>query len=90
VIGIADVMANQLTILAVKAVAAIYGLLAIAIAILYSLSRPDTWKRSTEDESRAIDKGTQRSFYGVIEAIGSTNSPHHSMQKALVPLRTRR
>jgi hypothetical protein len=83
-------MANQLTILAVKALAAVYGLLALATAILYSLSRPDTWKRSTENERRTLDTGTQRSFYRAIEAIGATNIPHHSMQKALVPLRTRR
>jgi hypothetical protein len=83
-------MANQLTILAVKAIAALYGLLALATAILYSLSRPDTWKSTTEDERQALDEGTQRSFYRAIGAIRLTNLLHHSMQKALVPLRTRR
>jgi hypothetical protein len=72
-------MANQLTVLAVKAIAAIYGLLALATAILYSLSRSDTWKRTTEDERRALDKGTQRSFYREIEAKWLTDVLHHSM-----------
>jgi hypothetical protein len=82
-------MANLLVILAVKAIAAVYGLLALAVAILYSLTRPDIWKRSTEDERRAIDKGTERSLYQAVEVIGFTNILHHSMQEAMVSLRTR-
>jgi hypothetical protein len=90
VIGIVARMANQLVVLAVKAIAAIYGLLTLAIAILYSVSRPDTWKSTTEDERRALEKGTQPSFHRADGAIELTSLLHHSMQKALVPLRTRR
>jgi hypothetical protein len=89
VIEAAFIMANLLVILAVKAIAAVYGLLALAVAILYSLTRPDIWKRSTEDERRAIDKGTERSLYQAVEVIGFTNILHHSMQEAMVSLRTR-
>lgn len=59
IIGIVADMAKLLTILIVKAVAAIYGLLALAVAILYSLSRSDTRRRSTEEERRAFDKGKE-------------------------------
>jgi hypothetical protein len=64
-IDIAAIMANPLTILAVKAIAAIYGLLALAVAILYSLSRPDTWKSTTEDERRALDNGRYTLSYSM-------------------------
>lgn len=52
------VMVNVLVAWAVRAVAAAYGLFALGLAILYSLSRPDTWRRSTEKEQQELRKGT--------------------------------
>lgn len=51
-------MVNLLIAWAAKVTAAIYGLFALGLAILYSLSRPDTWRRSTEKEQQELQKGT--------------------------------
>jgi hypothetical protein len=51
-------MVKLLVAWAAKAVAAAYGLFALGLAILYSLSRPDTWRRSTEKEQQELQKGT--------------------------------
>jgi hypothetical protein len=51
-------MVKVLVAWAAKAVAAAYGLFALGLAILYSLSRPDTWRRPTEKEQQELQKGT--------------------------------
>ena len=51
-------MVNVLVAWAAKGVAAAYGLFALGLAILYSLSRSDTWTRSTEREQHELQKGT--------------------------------
>jgi predicted membrane protein len=52
-------MTSSLTILIVKAISIAYGFLALALAVLYSLSRPDTWKRLTKEERHALAQGTE-------------------------------
>jgi hypothetical protein len=42
----------------VKSVAVAYGLFALGTAILYSLSRVETWKRPTKAELQELQKGT--------------------------------
>lgn len=53
------VMASVLVVWVVKAVAAAYGLFALSLAVLYSLSRSETWKRSTEREQQELQEGTK-------------------------------
>jgi hypothetical protein len=81
-------MVHMLVAWAGKAVAAAYGLFALSLAILYSLSRSDTWRRSTEKEQQGLHKGTT---HLLPEYIGvSTNLTFYSMHKAMVPLNKRR
>jgi hypothetical protein len=51
-------MVKVLVVWAAKVVAAAYGLFALCLVILYSLSRPDTWRRSTEKEQQELEIGT--------------------------------
>lgn len=53
-----EVMVNVLVVWTAKAVAAAYGLFALGLAILYSLSRSDTRRRSTGTEQKELQKGT--------------------------------
>lgn len=62
-----EVMVNVLTVWAAKIVAAAYGLFALGLAVLYSLSRSDTWRRSTDQERQELQKGTtHQSLEGVL------------------------
>ena len=53
-----EIMVNVLVAWAAKGVAAAYGLFALGLAILYSLSRSDTWRKPTEREQQELQKGT--------------------------------
>jgi heme A synthase len=53
-----EVMMNVLVAWAARSVAAAYGLFALGLAMLYSLSRSDTRRRSTEKEQQELQKGT--------------------------------
>lgn len=46
-----------MSILVAKAVAVVYGYLALAVAVLYSISRRDTWQLPTEDDEKRFEEG---------------------------------
>jgi hypothetical protein len=50
-------MSHILTVWVVKSVAAAYGFFALGLAILYSLSRADTWRKPTEIERKELQGG---------------------------------
>jgi hypothetical protein len=81
-------MVKVLLALAARAVAAAYGFFALGLAIVYSLSRSDTWRRSTKKEQEELQKGAParlpKQIIVLIVLI------FHSMHKAMVPLNQRR
>lgn len=50
-------MLRSFVVLIVKSVATAYGLFALGLAIVYSLSRSDTWRKSTEGEQEELQRG---------------------------------
>jgi hypothetical protein len=81
-------MVNVLLAWAAKAVAAAYGLFALGLAMLYSLSRPDTWSRSTEREQQELQNGTAARLQD--QTVVSTVLMFRSMHKAMVSVHQRR
>jgi hypothetical protein len=81
-------MANALLAWAAKAVAAAYGFFALGLAMLYSLSRPDTWRRSTEKEQQELQNGTAARLQD--QTVVSTVLMFRSMHKAMVSVHQRR
>lgn len=83
-LALCGIMVNVLVAWTARVVAAVYGLFALGLAISYSLSRSDTWRRSTEREQQEVQKGTTNQLSGYVGV--STDPIFHSMRKAVVSL----